>query len=69
MTDQFDDNSAEIERTTTAQTIESAAIWLAANPDAPHPLTKALRKQFGLKFNDAVRAMVRVRAILELGQG
>jgi hypothetical protein len=47
--------------------IANAAVWLADNWHvAPQPITKTLREMFGLKFNDAVRAMVRAKALVEM---
>jgi hypothetical protein len=46
--------------------IETATTWLVDNWHvAPQPLTKTLREIFGLKFNDAVKAMVKARAAVE----
>lgn len=46
--------------------IETAARWLTNNWHvAPHPLTRTLREMFGLKFNDAVKAMVKAKAAVE----
>ena len=46
--------------------IETAARWLTDNWHvAPQPLTRTLREMFGLKFNDAVKAMVSAKAAVE----
>ena len=50
----------------TAEQIAVAARWLAETGEAaPQPLTRTLREMFGLKFNDAVRAMAEARRIRE----
>lgn len=49
--------------------IDAAARWLAENWHvAPQPITRTLREMFGLKFNDAVKAMVKAKQIVGSAQ-
>lgn len=47
--------------------IANAATWLADNWHvAPQPITRTLREMFGLDFLDAVKAMARTKAMVEV---
>ncbi|UJW83990.1 hypothetical protein [Devosia sp. SL43] len=47
--------------------IANAATWLADNWHvAPQPMTRTLREMFGLDFRNAVKAMARAKAIVEV---
>lgn len=51
---------------TIEEQIGNASRWLADNWHvAPQPLTRTLREMFGLKFNDAVKAMAKAKCIVE----
>ena len=53
----------------TAQQIAAAARWLAEMGEAaPQPLTRTLREMFGLRFNDAAKAMAEAKRIREREQ-
>jgi hypothetical protein len=51
--------------THTTDTITVAARWLVDNWHvAPQPITRTIREQFGLGFNDAVKVIVEARRIM-----